>query len=186
MTVTPLFVLGALAGVVHGGVIGYLGRYPHESRTDAVRSAGRGLVVAVPAAAVCWGLAIMIALSPAFASSRRWDLLGAAALAWMAGGAVALWAAYEGWRRTRRIFARWPEHRSGTLILIGVLALLLIRFYADHPTILGTDLRVTGAGAFVLALGATLWIALPVVVLILRLIQRGADLWQRWHHSPGH
>ncbi|HSM36150.1 MAG TPA: hypothetical protein VK837_07130 [Longimicrobiales bacterium] len=186
MTVTPLFVLGALAGFVHGAVFGYLGRYPHESRLDALRSTTRGLLVAVPAAAVCWGLAIMIALSPAFASSRRWDLLGASGLAWLAGIGVACWAAYEGWRRMRRVFARWPEHRVGTLILLGVLTLLMSRFYAEHPTIWGTDLRVTGVGAFVLALGATIWIALPVVVLTLRLAHRGINQLQHWHHSPGH
>lgn len=186
LSVTPLFVLGGLAGMVHGGALGYLGRYPHESRVDAMRSAAKGVLVALPAAVMCWGLALIIALSPSFARSRRWDLLAASSFAWVAGIAVSLWAAYEGWRRMRRVFARWPEHRAGTLILLAVLTLLLIRFYAEHPTIWGTDLRVTGVGAFVLALGATVWIALPVVVLALRVVHRGVDHWEHWHHSTGH
>ncbi|HUG39279.1 MAG TPA: hypothetical protein VMM12_02280 [Longimicrobiales bacterium] len=186
LSVTPLFVLGALAGMVHGGALGFLGRYPHETGVDALRSTARGALVALPAAAICWGLALMIALTPSFAGSRRWDLLLAASLAWVAGIAICLWAAYEGWRRMRRVFARWPEHRAGTLILLGVLTLLLVRFFAEHPTIWWTDLRVTGIGAFVLALGATVWIALPVVVLALRLFHRGVDRWQHWHHSTGH
>ena len=72
-----------------------------------------------------------------------------------------------GWRGARRAFARWPERRLGALILAGILAILAVGFVLEQPALWGTDVQVKGLGALILALGATVWIALPVVLAVL-------------------
>ena len=50
-----------------------------------------------------------------------------------------------------------------------VLAVLFVHY---RPGIWGTDLRVTGIGALILALVSTIWIALPIIVVLLHYLHR--------------
>jgi len=67
---------------------------------------------------------------------------------------------------------RWPDLRIASIVISVVFAVLATVFVTSHPQIWWTDVRVTGAGALILALGATIWIALPVVVAGLSLMHR--------------
>ena len=97
--------------------------------------------------------------------------LGAVA-GWTGALLVCAWAAWEGWRSLARAFERWPERRAGTLIMLGILAILGLSFFLNRPVIWGTDLQVRGMGAIILALGATIWIGLPVVLGTLHVVHK--------------
>jgi hypothetical protein len=53
-----------------------------------------------------------------------------------------------------------------------VFAVLVTRFLASPPEIWFTQFRVTTAGAVILAFGASVWIALPVMIALLGLAHR--------------
>ena len=97
--------------------------------------------------------------------------IGSAA-AWVAGIAISAWGAVEGWRAFRATYDRWNESASGTILLSVTFALLAYAFTRTNPEIWGTDVRVVGVGAVILAFGATIWIALPVVAVTLHLLKR--------------
>ncbi len=165
-SVTILFVLGALAGIVHGGILAYLARDVSLGRGAAFRSvllaAGLVLVLALP----FWFVALHLALTGPFLA-RGMPPAAGVALSWLVGVAVCGWAAVEGWHGLRTAFLRWPERRPGSLVLAATLAFLATRFLMERPAIWGTDIQLKGLGAVILALGATLWIALPVVLAAL-------------------
>lgn len=163
---TVLFFLGGLAGLVHGGILGYLARDPARTRQHALGSvalAGGGLLVLGPLA---WFVALHLALTVPF-WSRGFFARGGVSLSWLLGIGLCLWAALEGWSALRRAFARWPERRLGSVLLTVILAVLMVRFFSERPAIWGTDIQVKGMGALILALGATVWIAFPVVLALL-------------------
>lgn len=163
---TVLFFLGGLAGVVHGGILGYLARDPARTRRQAMASLGLaagGLLVLGPLA---WFVALHLALTIPF-WSRGIFAMGGVSISWVLGAGLCLWAAWEGWHALRRAFSRWPERRLGSVILAVVLAVLMVRFVFGRPAIWGTEVQVKGVGAVILALGATVWIALPVVLAVL-------------------
>ncbi len=169
---TILFVLGAAAGFVHGGLLGYLGRDLSRSRAHAFRGVAFGLLLLLPSAPVVWLFTILLALSVASLGSGRFELQLGAVAGWMVGLSLCAWAAWEGWLALKVVWARWPGRREGSLIMAGVLAILSLNFVTTRPEIWGTDIRVTGAGALILAFGATTWIALPVVLATLHLFHR--------------
>jgi len=57
-------------------------------------------------------------------------------------------------------------------------AVLATAFVTVRPQIWWTDVRVAGVGALILAFGATVWIALPVVIAGLGLMHRFAGMSQ--------
>lgn len=167
-----LFGLGMLAGVVHGGALGYLARDLSRPRSEALMSLALALAVLVLITPLAWLITLYIALSPTFLADGAVLRTAAVGLAWLAGMAICGWAAWEGWRGFGRAFVRWPERREGALILAGVLAILMLQFFMDRPLIWGTDLQVKRPGAVILAFGATIWIALPAVLVGLHLIHK--------------
>lgn len=169
---TILFLLGAAAGFVHGGVLGYLGRDLSRSRGHAARGVGFGLILLLPSVPVVWLFTLLLALSPASWISDDFGLRAGAVLGWMVATGVCAWAAWEGWNALTAALTRWPERREGSLIMVGIAAILCLLFFLERPEIWGTDIRVTGIGAIVLAIGATTWIALPVVLASLHLLHR--------------
>ena len=169
---TLLFVLGALAGLFHGGVLGYLARDLDRPRGESLRSLIHGTGAALLAAPFAWLFTFGIAFTDAALAQGELSSILVVAFAWLAGGALCLWAAREGFIALRRAFLRWPERRYGSLITAGVLAILTLEFLTERPEIWGTDLQVRGLGAVILALGATLWIALPTVLAVLQGVHR--------------
>ena len=172
MTASGLFVVGALIGLVHALVLGFLGRPAELSRGEAMRDLGRGMVYTLVSLPFAWIVTMWIALSmPAVYTGRVGALIGVG-LGWVAGTAVLAAAAVAGWRMLRNAYARWAERQIGTVLVGATFASLLVLFLTDRPEIWGLSLRVTETGAVLLAAVATLWIGGPAITLALRLIQR--------------
>jgi len=169
-----LFSLGAGAGIAHGGLLGYLCRDPARTRVEVLGVLVRSLLWAIPGMVVSLAAAFWISLTAAVL--RGPDLgvatVGGIFLAWVIGLSVCGWAAWEGGRGMIAAWQRWPDLRIASIVISVVFAVLATVFVTSHPQIWWTDVRVTGAGALILALGATIWIALPVVVAGLSLMHR--------------
>ncbi len=173
-----LFLLGAAAGLVHGGALAYVGRPLSCQGRAAVTSILFSLIVVFPALVVAWVAAAWISLTSAVLSLGGASTILVTSLGWLAGVALCCWAAVEGWYAIERAFTRWPESRPGALLISGALAILALTFVTHRPPIGHTELRLTGFGAVVLALVATIWIATPVVIVLLHYLHKWfAPVW---------
>ena len=174
------FVVGAIVGMLHGGLLAYLGRRLDRSRGEGVRVGLIGAALAV----VCLVPTAVVAMWIALASHTRVSggfLANAMVLmAMLVGLALCLWAMVDGWRALRNVVRRWPESRVGAPLLLAILAVAATTFLLQRPEIWWTDIRVTGAGAIILAVGATVWIASPVVVLFLHVVHRFVPVPFEW------
>ena len=161
-----LVTLGGLAGLVHGGLLAYMARNLDRRRAETLTTLLLAAVVAVVLSPLAWFVALHLALTLPFLDRGVFAVMGVGA-SWILGSAICLWAAWEGWTAFRRAFARWPERRVGSVILTAILAVLATLFVLERPALWGTDVQVKGVGAMILALGATVWIALPIVLAVL-------------------
>ena len=106
MTSAGLFVIGALLGFAHGGVLGVLGRPDHLSLQDALKGVALAAVYAVPAAAVGWIVAGWTAMTVVALYMERTAALVAVGAAWLVGALLVAVAARQGpWWCSRR----WPR-----------------------------------------------------------------------------
>jgi hypothetical protein len=173
-----LFLVGAVGGVIHGSVLAYLGRAEGVGGPAAAAAVASGILLSIPALVVAWVAAAWISLTPAVVTLHVWSTTVVTLIGWLVGTAACCWAAVEGWEAFCSAFARWPESRPGALLLVGAAAVLAALFVHNRPGIWGTDLRVTGIGALILALVSTIWIALPIIVVLLRYLHRRfASVW---------
>ncbi|MDT8341863.1 MAG: hypothetical protein RQ751_10155 [Longimicrobiales bacterium] len=185
MTATGLFVVGALLGLVHGLVLGFLGRPADQPARDAARALGRAVLYSVPAAAVAWLLTVWIALTFVAAITAGMGAAVLVAAAWVGTAAVLSWAAISGVRALRRAYRRWPDPVTGTVLVAGSFAALLVAFLAERPELWLVHFRVTEVGAVLLAVFATLWIVGPAVTVALRLIRELPGLNRTAPATPG-
>jgi hypothetical protein len=169
-----LFALGAGAGIAHGGLLGYLCRDPARTRTEVLGVLLRALLWAIPGMLASWAAAFWISLTAAVLHSQGigWAAVAGILLSWLIGLSICAWAAWEGARGMRAAWQRWPDIRIASVVISVVFAVLATAFTTLHPQIWWTDVRVTGVGALILAFGATVWIALPVVIAALGLMHR--------------
>lgn len=173
-----LFVIGAAGGLLHGCILAFLGRPPDAAPGNVLTALAIAAVLSVPALVVAWVAAAWISLTFAALAIRTPSTILLVSVGWLVGAAVCYWAAVEGVRAFRCAFSRWPESRPGTLLLAGAGAIFATVFVGYQPQIWWTDVRVTGIGAVILALVATVWIALPVIVLLLHYLHRRfASVW---------
>jgi len=171
-TASGLFVIGAVLGMIHGAVLGFLGRDPATSGRDAASALARSALYAIPAIALGWLATIWIAMTVvAIYMGRSLGLLGVG-IAWGAGVALVAAAVVYGWRAIRNAYGRWPERRTGTVVVAMTFAALLVTFLADRPELWGIRFRVTEVGAVLLAAALSIWIAGPAVTMALRLLGR--------------
>jgi hypothetical protein len=171
-TVSGLFVIGAVLGLAHGMVLGFLGRPAGVGPRRATGDLGRALLYAVPTLAVAWLTTVWIGMTmPAVLLGRVFTLAGVG-LAWLVGLAVVSTAAVYGWRSLKNAYARWAEPRLGTALTAASFAALLVLFLADRPELWGVRLRVTEVGAVLLAASLTLWFVGPAVTVALRLTRQ--------------
>lgn len=171
---TLLFLVGVGAGVAHGGLLAYLGRDPTRTRGEALGTllwAGLALPLALLLAWVC---ALWVSLTAAVlrGSSSSLFQVGWLVLAWVGGAAVCIWALWVGLRGAAAALRRWRDVRVAAVIATLVFAVLATAFLASPPEIWFTDLRVNSLGAVILAFGASVWIALPVMIAFLGLMHR--------------
>jgi hypothetical protein len=165
-------------GAVHGAVLAHLGR-PAEDRIGTSWHSRRRWsrrALAVLATILSVGVAAMasVGLVMNAALARAGSRLGAALV--IAGvvvcAGVILWATVLGWRALERAYARWPDHRLGTWLGVGVFAVLAATFVLLQPALPGMGFSVSPAGGLLLAALATVWVALPAIVIALSLSHR--------------
>lgn len=168
-TATAFFIAGALIGLIHGAVLGLLGRPAGVTRRHALTDLGRAALYAIPGLAVAWLATIWVAMTLISFYLGRVGALVGAAVGWMAAGTILAATAVQGLRALRNAYARWPERRPGTVLAAASFAALLLLFLADRPEIWGVRLRLTETGAVLLAGLLAVWVAGPVVTLALRM-----------------
>jgi hypothetical protein len=113
-----------------------------------------------------------------------WAIPGLAA-AWVAG----LWVSMTGMAASEAAPPLIATIVGGWLILaVAAGWALVIVFLWQRPEIWFTDLRVSAVGAIILAFGATVWIALPVLVLALHFLHQWSaesPVWEGPHALQG-
>lgn len=170
-TSSGLFVIGVALGLLHGGVLGFLGRTGTMTVGEAGGALARSALYTIPAVAVAWLATVWIAMTVvALYMGRALPLFGVA-VSWGVGLALLGSAGIYGWRALRNAFAEWPERRIGTATVGMTFAALLTLFLADRPELWGLPFRVTEIGAVLLAGALSIWVAGPAVTVALRLLR---------------
>jgi hypothetical protein len=173
ITTGLLVSVGAWLGLVHGFVLGILGRPEREPppRVREIVLAGFGA-----AAAWCTGMigSLWLGMSTVVALSGRplgWiGLLSGAAATTL----ILLVASVLGWRALSTAFTRWPNHGLGSWLVVGTFIVLTASLLAVRPALPGTHVQLTVAGTLIAAALATLWLALPAIALLLSFVPRRA------------
>lgn len=171
-TTLLLFIIGSVLGWVHAVVLGCAAREQGCTRSRLMKRILAGGLWSLPALAIALLAAMGMAVSPIVLRVGGIGGVLAAAVSWMVGGAICLWALAVGLEAFRSAAARYREIRPGTPLLGVVLLALIIAFQWSHPEIWGTDYRVNAIGAVILACAATIWIGAPILFSTLHLFSR--------------
>jgi len=171
LTSGALYILGAALGLIHGGVLGFLGR-GELSRREALQRLGMSALYAVPVLAVGFIVTGWIAMTMISLYLNKVFAYVGAGIGWLVGAVLVVAAARYGWRALRNAYAAWEHATAGTALVSASFAALLLVFLAERPVLWGLHFRVTEVGAVLLALFATFWIAVPAVAVALNLIGR--------------
>lgn len=162
---------GSLLGSVHGVVLGYLGRGEPNSKLG-----WRNWALVVVAAAAGSAIAVPFAV---------WLVLSAMAMA--AGGTsgaiglfiavpvtliVFAWATLNGWDALEAAYTRWPQKRLGTLLVVGVFAVLSASMLILRGAIPGTEIQLSMLAAIVVVALGVIWIVSPAVIVALSIASR--------------
>lgn len=169
---SALFAVGATGGFIHGALLGVLGRPRDVEFAEAVRGVEYAMMWAVPALLVSWVAVLWMAMASVAVSLRSASVFVVVAAGILFCLVSFLWAAREAVVGLRHAMERWPEHRPGSILVVFTFGILAVAFVTQRPEIWWTDVRVSGIAAIVLALGATFWIALPILMVTLRLLHR--------------
>jgi hypothetical protein len=159
---------GAVLGLIHGVVLGYVGRHVAVEQPLRPRDHVFGVLAAGGAIAAAVLLAQWLVLSAVLlraGSPWGWLALGVGATA---AAVIGVWATILGWRSLERAYLDWADHRLGAGLLAGSFAVLWIVFLVLRPAIPGTRLQLPAAGWLIVSVLATIWVATPAVVLALR------------------
>jgi hypothetical protein len=173
-----LATVGGVLGLVHGAVLGYLGRHAGAKGKEEVqpRLRDRIFAAAFASSALVAAVAIAVWIAMSAVLARSGSTWGWFALA--AGGAltlaIAVWATLLGWESLETAYEEWPEHRLGALLLGGTFALLSAVLLALRPAIPGTEVQLAPIGWIAVAALATIWIATPAIAVALRYAIRRA------------
>lgn len=172
-TIAPImFAIGTILGAGHGALLGYVGRPSGMDRPATIRSLLGGVLLAVPGVLVSLSTAMGIAVSRWSLTSGRPLVLLAVFMTWLVGIAISLWCTIEVGRVLANALQRWPDRRQGVPLALLTFILLAVVFVMLRPEIWFTDLRVSTGGAVLMALGLTLWVAVPVEVALLHMAHR--------------
>ncbi|MBT8337295.1 MAG: hypothetical protein KJO11_11880 [Gemmatimonadetes bacterium] len=171
---TLLFLVGAGAGLAHGALLGYLCHDPARTRVQVLRTMMCASVWVIPGLLLAWVATMWISLTTSMLVGSTPTILGMVWLgvSWLFGAAVLVWAALTGFQGIMAALRRWPGVRFSAAVTSIAFAVLLTLFLANPPEIWFTELRVTSVGAVFLAFGASVWITMPVVIVLYRLAQR--------------
>ena len=145
VTLSSVFVFGAVVGMLHGMVLGVFSKPKDTSFIDSFKQVGLGLLyslLAVPVAflVTLWiGFAFYYQLDPSFGR-----LLGAIIGGWI-GLAVLVWTAWETWRAIRIIVAAWSDFVVVSGIVAVVFLVLVWFFESFAPYVFEQDYNLRQA-----------------------------------------
>jgi hypothetical protein len=163
-----LFLVGLVMGLGHALVLGTVGRPVGVTRGGAIGRCLLGGLFALPAILAAWVVTAGISLTAALVEDFSLTVLFLSGVAWIFGLAICTWGGLEGLTAVRRATARWPESRAGTVLTALILVVSTAVLVRYPPQLFDSGLRLNGVGAFVLACAITLWVGLPLVVVVLR------------------
>jgi MFS family permease len=163
-----LVTVGGMLGAVHGAVLGYVGR--HAGKEVVIRRRDR-----------VWSILAVLAALAAAAGLTQWLLMSSVLIragrgwSWLpllAGVAVAVGigatATVLGWRSLERAYLEWPRHGLGAMLIAGSFTVLCLTFLALQPAVPGTRVQLPFIGWVIVAALATIWVATPAVIMVLR------------------
>lgn len=169
-TATLFFVLGAAGGFFHGALVGVAGRAPNVQLSESFRGVEAAAFWAIPVLLIGWVAALWISMTSVAVALAQVGMIFSVLVGWIACLVACSWALLEAQKGLAYAMQRWPERRPGGPLVAVTFATLVVTFVWYRPEIWFTDLRVSVVGALVLALGATVWIALPTTVFILHFL----------------
>ncbi len=176
MASASLFALGAVLGLVHGGILGVLGRPEGTTPRQALGAMVHGLLYLVPALLLGWLIAGWVAAMPIALQGSHIVAAVISALAWIGMGLTIYFALSTGVHATTLAYRRWPERVPGTIMVGATLVALLVAFAVAPPTIWFTSVRLTMPGAILLALAATFWFYGPIITVSLSILRKALPL----------
>jgi hypothetical protein len=171
MNSTALFVVGAALGLLHGAPLGFFGRPEGVTARRAAGQLALAALYGIPGLAVAWLASVWVAMSVVAAYTGSFGALAGVAVGWVGCAAILSVAFVQSWRAAKNAYARWPQRRTGTLLVAASFAALLVTFLADRPEIWGLRLRVTETGAVLLSAVLAVWVVGPMVTVSLRLLK---------------
>jgi hypothetical protein len=172
MASATLFALGAVLGMVHGVILGIVGRPEGTTPRQAWSAMVHGLLYLVPALLLGWLIAGWVAAMPIALTGGHVVAAVISAFAWVGMVLTVYFAASTGLHALTLAYRRWPDRVPGTVMVGATLVALLVAFAIEPPTIWFTDVRVTMPGAVLLALAATFWFYGPIITVSLSLLRK--------------
>jgi len=91
---------------------------------------------------------------------------------WAVAAGICFLAAFEGFKALQNAYHRWPDWKVGSGLVALALAIIAVGFLRVQPELWGTDIQFSGPSAVILALGVTIWLALPAIVVGLQVMHR--------------
>jgi len=165
---TGWFVLGALLGLLHGAVLGVIGRRHRKSVSDAWNAVGISAMYTLPAIAILWGVAGVVALTTSLWDPGNIARMVAVIASWGIVVAVTGGAVVQGTRALLSAFRRWPEWPVGTAATILAFVAVLSELLSPAPRVFWYPIRPLPEIAVVLSFVIAAWFVGPGVTLGLR------------------
>jgi len=179
MASASLFAIGAVLGMVHGVILGIVGRPEGTTPRQAWSAMVHGLLYLVPALLLGWLIAGWVAAMPIALNGGHVVAAVISALAWVGMLLTVYFAGSTGLHALTLAYRRWPERVPGTVLVGATLAALIVAFAIEPPTIWFTDIRLTMPGALLLALAATFWFYGPIITFALSVLRRVLPLFPK-------
>jgi len=167
-----LFAVGALVGLAHGVALGIFGRPEGASVRDTVNALVHGLLYLVPALLLGWLVAGWVAAMPLALGGHKVIGTAISGVAWLAMVVTVYFAGSTGLRAAQLAYRRWPHRVAGTAMVGVVFASLVVAFLIQPPTIWFTNIRLSTAGAMILAFVSAFWFYGPMITVGLWLVRR--------------
>jgi hypothetical protein len=164
--------LGSIFGGLHGAILGVLARPARVERGRrwwewTITGLGFAAAFLIAIAATLW--LSLIAVEARVGTPLSWVILTASVAGCLG---VFIWATVLGWRSLERAYARWPDHALGSWLVLGVFILLTGVLLLLRPALPGTGLQLSVFATTAVAAIATLWIALPAIIITLSVTRR--------------
>ena len=176
MASATMFAIGAVLGMVHGVILGIVGRPEGTTPRQDWSAMVHGLLYLVPALLLGWLIAGWVAAMPIALNGGHVVAAVISAFAWVGMLLTVYFAGSTGLHALTLAYRRWPDRLPGTVMVGATLAALIVAFAVEPPTIWFTDIRLTMPGAILLALAATFWFYGPIITVSLSVLRKALPL----------